>query len=340
VTLLHVEGLRKSFAANPVLRGVGLDVPAGAIVALLGSSGCGKTTLLRLVAGFEAADAGRITLGGRVLDEPGLHVPAEQRRIGYVPQEGTLFPHLTVAGNVGFGVPRAGRAARVAEVLRLTGLSELAGRYPHQISGGQQQRTALARALAPDPRLVLLDEPFNALDLDLRRSVCADVVAMLREAGATALLVTHDPQEAFASADLLAVMEKGAVSQFGTPAEIYNNPASLAVARLTGDVVLLPATRQGSAALTELGPVALHDTAAPGDSPALLMIRPEQLLPCAEGGILATVVGRDFRGDHWLVTASHRETMLRLKMPGDWDAPPGTPLRLAVHGRGILFPRD
>jgi iron(III) transport system ATP-binding protein len=183
MTELTVESITKSHGSQPVLHGIDLAVPSGAIVALLGASGCGKTTLLRLIAGFEAANSGRIALGDRLLEGPGVHVPAEQRRIGYVPQEGTLFPHLTVADNVAFGLSRAERrAGKAGEAIRLTGLDGLEARYPHQISGGQQQRTALARALAPGPGLILLDEPFNALELGLRRSVSADVVALLRAA--------------------------------------------------------------------------------------------------------------------------------------------------------------
>ena len=333
---LLVEGLRQSYGSQPVLRGVDLDVPAGAVMALLGSSGSGKTTLLRLIAGFEPAEAGTIAMAGRVLEAPGRHVPAERRHIGYVPQEGTLFPHLTVAGNVGFGLPRAERhGRRVSELLTLTGLQALGDRFPHQLSGGQQQRTALARALAPRPELVLLDEPFNALDLDLRRSVCADVIAALRHAGSTALLVTHDPQEGFASADLLAVMAEGVIVQSGDPSTIYRDPASPAVARLTGRAIFLDAVPQDGLAATILGALPLRPgrTAPAGRFQAFL--RPEQIVAAPPGqGVPAHIVARSFRGDHLLATVEVAGLALDLRLFG---TDPGAALWLTVVGSCLAF---
>jgi iron(III) transport system ATP-binding protein len=193
MTQLAVTGLTKAFGGRPVLTDVDLDVPEGSLTAILGPSGSGKTTLLRIIVGFEHADGGMVTLGGTVVDGPGAHVPAERRRIGYVPQEGCLFPHLTVAANVGFGLPRRDRRTQaIGDLLDAVGLAGLGGRYPHQLSGGQQQRVALARALAIKPSLVLLDEPFGSLDANLRASIRADVRRLLTEAGATAVLVTHD----------------------------------------------------------------------------------------------------------------------------------------------------
>jgi iron(III) transport system ATP-binding protein len=341
MSLLSVERLRKGFGGQPVLRDAALDLPAGAILALLGASGCGKTTLLRLIAGFEAADSGRITLDGRVLDDNGTHVPAERRHIGYVPQEGTLFPHLTVAGNVGFGLTRAERrSGRIEEALRLTGLAALADRYPHQISGGQQQRAALARALAPRPRLVLLDEPFNALDLDLRRTVCAEVIATLRAAGATALLVTHDPQEAFASADLLAVMEAGVIVQSGDPATAYHAPLTPAVARLTGETIFLDAEHRGGVAETALGPLAIRNPATAPAGPTTALLRPEQIMPAADGtGAPARVTGRQFRGDHTLVTADLGTLHLQFRA-GPGFCREQQVVHLGVAGACTLFPRE
>jgi len=332
MTELRVEQIRKSHGCNAVLHGVDLAVPSGAIVALLGASGCGKTTLLRLIAGFEAADAGTITLGPRQLEAPGVHIPAEQRRIGYVPQEGTLFPHLSVADNVAFGLTRAERRqGRSAEVIRLTGLDGLEQRFPHQISGGQQQRTALARALAPGPGLILLDEPFNALELGLRRSVSADVVALLRASGATAILVTHDPDEAFASADLVAVMRRGLIVQYAAPQELYRRPIDAEVARLTGHAILLEGVAKDGSAETPLGPVSLQPGAPEGA--IQVMLRPEQIT--VGGGVEARVLASVFRGDHALVTVALGDFGLDVRLSA-FD-PVGETVRLGVHGPGMGF---
>ena len=207
VSELVVRGLEKSFGSVRVLEELDLVVPAGRLAAVLGPSGCGKTTLLRIVAGFETADRGTVVLAGVQVAGPGVHLPPERRRVGVVPQEGALFPHLTVAGNVGFGLSRAQRrAGRIDELLGLVGLGGFGHRMPYEFSGGQQQRIALARALAPEPALVLLDEPFSALDTGLRAAVREDVRSALRAAGATAVLVTHDQEEALSMADLVAVM--------------------------------------------------------------------------------------------------------------------------------------
>jgi iron(III) transport system ATP-binding protein len=304
-----------------VLRGVDLDVPAQAVVAVLGPSGCGKTTLLRLIAGFEAADRGRIEMNGRVLDTPGAHVPAEKRHIGYVPQEGTLFPHLSVADNVGFGLDRAARrGGRIAEALALTGLAGLEKRYPHQISGGQQQRTALARALAPRPELILLDEPFAALDLALRRSVCADVVAVLRQNRATAILVTHDPQEAFTSADLVAVMRAGLIVQSADPATVYRQPADAETARLTGSAIFLDGTMRDGGVATALG-----------------VLTPYPGAPANPGeGSAAHLVSATFQGDHLLATVDVAGIAIDLRL-ASLEALPKT-LHLRVTGACMTYP--
>lgn len=281
---LSISDVQASYGGPPVLRGIDLDVPAGAIAAILGPSGCGKTTLLRVVAGFEHPRAGAIVLGDRVImriggSEPNTFVPPEKRRIGIVPQEGALFPHLSVWGNVAFGLPRSGRsrrqrAAEVAELLDLVGLSDLDDRMPDELSGGQQQRVALARALAPAPELILLDEPFNALDAGLRASVRADVRVALRAANVTTVLVTHDQEEALSSADLVAVMRAGRIVQMGSPAEIYRTPRTLSVATFVGAATVLPAVADGAYARTELGPLPLL-TQASGSGQ--VVVRPEQL---------------------------------------------------------------
>jgi iron(III) transport system ATP-binding protein len=335
MTSLSLRGVQKSHAGNRVLHGVDLDVPAGTVVALLGASGCGKTTLLRLIAGFEPAEAGRIVLGDRVLEAPGIHVPAERRQIGYVPQEGTLFPHLTVRDNVGFGLTRAERrGGRVGEMLQLTGLTGLEHRYPHQISGGQQQRTALARALAPGPGLVLLDEPFAALDHALRRSVCADVVSLLRATGTTAILVTHDPQEAFVSADRVAVMLRGGIGQFADPMTLYRRPADAEIARLTGATIFLPATHRDGLAETVLGRVKVQPDLRSGSGTVLL--RPEQITLAGPGtGVACRLLSSVFRGYHSGVTVLAGDTELEILLPG-WEQP-GDVLHLQIQGDSMFF---
>jgi iron(III) transport system ATP-binding protein len=244
VNAVSVSGLGKAFGATPVLDGLELEVPAGRFVAVLGASGCGKSTLLRVLAGFEAADRGVVTIGEAVVDDGVRRVPASRRRVGHVPQEGALFPHLDVHANIAFGLPRAERrrgAARVAELVDSLGLSGLERRRPHELSGGQQQRVALARALAPRPTVVLLDEPFSALDPDLRDRTRTDIRAALAALGTTTILVTHDQDEALSLADHVALLRDGRIAQAGTPQELYRTPADVETARFLGDANLLPA---------------------------------------------------------------------------------------------------
>ncbi|HZB32913.1 MAG TPA: ABC transporter ATP-binding protein [Streptosporangiaceae bacterium] len=282
MTELQITGLTKAYdPGSTVLCGLDLTVPSGSLAAVLGPSGCGKTTLLRIIAGFLRPDAGTVTVGGRVLSGPGIQLPPEQRRIGIVPQEGALFPHLSVARNVAFGLTdRAGRRQRTDELLDLVGLAGYGDRMPHELSGGQQQRVALARALAPRPALVLLDEPFNALDSALRADVRADVRAALRATGATALLVTHDQQEALSTADLVAVVRNGRIAQCGTPQDVYRHPMDSWIAGFVGDAILLPATAVNGTATTALGTVQLRTpSGTTADTPrqGTVLLRPEQL---------------------------------------------------------------
>jgi iron(III) transport system ATP-binding protein len=274
---LSVRGLTKAFGEGPVLAGLDLEVPTGSLTAVLGPSGCGKTTLLRLLAGFERADEGSVRLGERVLCDARTHLAPERREIGFVAQEGALFPNLDVAANVGFGLPRAQRRGeRVAELLELVGLAGMAERFPHQLSGGQQQRVALARALAPAPAVVLLDEPFDALDAGLRAQVRAEVRAALREAGATALLVTHDQEEALSLADVVAVMRDGRIVQSADPRTLYRDPVDAEVALFVGEAVLLNAGLRGDHAETALGRLPVRG--GPTDRQrGVAMLRPEQI---------------------------------------------------------------
>ncbi len=279
---LNISGLDKTFAATPVLRGINFTVSPGELVAILGASGSGKTTLLRLIAGFLRPDAGTIRLDGHLLAGNGQSLPPERRGIGYVAQEGALFPHLSVAENIVFGLPRAARKAKagVAELLELVGLpAHYAARAPQQLSGGEQQRVALARALAPKPRLLLLDEPFSALDAGLRAETRAAVASALRAANATAMLVTHDQPEALAMGSRVGVMQRGVLAQFSAPAELYRRPATPELAAFVGEAVFLPGEVLGNAAHTALGVLPLAAPVAAG--PTRVMLRPEQIRLCA-----------------------------------------------------------
>ena len=278
-TLLQVSGVIKSFGDHRVLKGLDLAVRPGGLAAVLGPSGCGKSTLLRVIAGFERPDAGRVRLADRLLDGGGVTVPAERRGITVVPQDGALFPHLTVAQNVAFGLPRRhrGRDRRVAEVLDLVGLADFADRHPHQLSGGQQQRTAVARAMAPAPSLVLLDEPFSALDAGLRAQLRADVRQALQADQATAVLVTHDQDEALSLADHVAVMADGIVVMAGTPQQVYLEPSSLSVARFVGELTELPGVAGDGVVRTALGVLPLRSDQGEAEGLGRVVVRPEQV---------------------------------------------------------------
>jgi len=296
---LRVAGLVKSFGATPVLRGVDLTVGAGALTALVGRSGCGKTTLLRIVAGFDRPDAGTVAIGGRTV----AGLPPERRRIGYVTQEGNLFPHLNVAANISFGLPWRERRDRhrVAALLELVGLDpRYARRPPHQLSGGEQQRVALARALAPGPDVVLLDEPFSALDAELRGSTRRAVSAALAATGTTTVLVTHDQAEALSLASRVAVLRDGVIVQEDTPTGLYLRPADPGVAAFVGDVVTLPAALKGDLAETALGRIPLT---RPAHGDGTVLVRPEQIeiTPAAAGYVDAVTGDVEFRGDDGLV---------------------------------------
>jgi len=344
VSELRIEGLHKSFGAARVLVGLDLVVPQGSLTAVLGPSGCGKTTLLRVVAGFERADAGRVLLGGREAAGPGRHLPPERRGVTVVPQEGALFPHLDVGANVAFGVPRRhpDRRRRVAEVLGLVGLADLADRWPAELSGGQQQRVAVARALAPDPEVVLLDEPFSALDTDLRTSVRQQVRDVLASAGATAVLVTHDQEEALGTADQVAVMHEGRFLQVGEPEQVYREPVDPLVARAVGEAFLLPASAGGAVATTVLGPVVLLPRDGVGPTPdgvsGHVLVRPEQLhlVPASEG-VPCSVRRVWFHGHDTtvrLVAPDGSELTCRTQGP----VPPGGRVGVRVVGEVVFLP--
>ena len=243
---VELRDIRAGFGGPLVLDGVDLTVPSGSIAAVLGPSGCGKTTLLRTIAGFHQPLDGQVLMDGQVVTSPRDCIRPDRRGVGIVPQEGALFPHLSVAGNVAFGLDsKRGSRERVEEMLELVGLSGFGRQMPQELSGGQQQRVALARALAPQPRIILLDEPFSSLDAGLRTELREDVVRVLRITGATAMLVTHDQAEAMSMADLVAVMQGGRIAQLGAPREVYARPATLDVALLLGDVIVLDPPSSG-----------------------------------------------------------------------------------------------
>ena len=309
--VVRAAGIRKSFGGVVALDGLDLEVRRGETVALLGPSGCGKTTLLRVIAGLERPDAGAVEIGGVAVEGPGRFVPPERRRIGMVFQDVALFPHLTVAENVGFGLrDDAGRDARVTELLELVGLPDVAGSRPHELSGGMQQRVALARALAPRPDVILLDEPFANLDLGLRTQLRGELRRVLEIAGASALFVTHDQAEALTLADRVAVMRRGVIDQVDTPERIYAVPATPFVATFVGVANLLQCTVADGSAETVLGAIRLIET-PDGLAHALVVVRPEHVdlepagAPGGAGragagtgheGVPARIVARRFAG--------------------------------------------
>ncbi len=301
-----LHGVAKSFGATRAVAGVDLELAGGELVSVLGPSGCGKTTLLRLIAGFEAPDAGTIVVGGRTVAGPGELVPPERRRIGMVFQDYALFPHLRVRDNVSFGLvrrPAAERERLTAGTLELIGLQHKGDRYPHELSGGERQRVALARALAPEPELVLLDEPFSSLDATLRADLRREVALILREAGATALLVTHDQEEALTLGDRVAVMRDGVLVQAGAPADVYARPADRWTAQFVGEVNVLAGVAEGASVQTEVGQLTL---AAPASGPVHVALRPEQMRLEAGHDPNAQVVDRDFRGHDVLYRLRHQ----------------------------------
>ena len=343
MTGLRIEGLRAGYRDAPdVLRDLTLRVEPGELVAVLGPSGSGKTTLVRVLAGLHAPSAGRLLID----DADITALPPERRAIGLVPQDGALFGTMNVAANIGYGVRglparRAAADPWVNELLRLVGLDGLGRRMPHELSGGQQQRVALARALAIRPRLVLLDEPFNALDATLRAQVRADVVATLRDAGVTALLITHDQDEALGLCDRVAVLHDGSMVQLGTPAEVYRRPADAWVAGFVGEAVLLNGVRRGGAVDTWLGPVATEGTALTADGgAALVMLRPEQLRVVGAERAPATGVvrGVEFHGHSALVRVLVEAAEVLVRIPGGQRVQVGDSVGLAASEPGHELP--
>jgi iron(III) transport system ATP-binding protein len=342
---VRLSALTKSFVGTPILRGVDLAVPSGALFAILGASGSGKTTILRLLSGFERADSGTIEIDGWQVSGPGVHLPPEKRQVGYVTQEGSLFPHLSVAANVVFGLPWRKRRDRfkAESLLETVGLpASYASRGPHELSGGEQQRVALARALAPQPKLVLLDEPFSALDASLRVETRQAVAAILHAAGATALLVTHDQSEALSMGNEVAVLRDGVLAQVAPPEVLYRWPADAALAQFVGEAALMPGVVAAGFATCALGRLELARSAP--DGPADVMVRPEQIRfasrarpGAAEGQVVAvTYYGHDARV---AVALDAGAEPVAARVAGHIAPERGARVWLSVEGPVMAYPR-
>ena len=329
---IEAKGLSKTFGDVAALAGFDIAVAEGQTLTLLGPSGCGKTTALRVIAGFERPDAGAVSVGGVAVAGPGVNVPPERRRVGMVFQDYALFPHMTVAANVSYGLIRRDRdhLTRVGEVLELVGLSGTEKRLPHELSGGQQQRVALARALAPRPAVILLDEPFSNLDASLRQRVRRELKEILQEARATALFVTHDQEEALSLSDLVAVMREGRVVQVATPPELYRMPSDPWVAGFLGDADFVAATAGNGQVETAVGTFATDH-----DGKVLVMFRPERVLVTPDTSGEGVVASREYFGHDQLVTIVLSDgSRIRSRLGPAPDLKPGE--RVAVKIEEVL----
>ena len=335
--VLKIENLDVGYGNGPVVRDLSMTLPRGAIGCLLGPSGCGKTTVLRTIAGFESAERGHITLHGQSVDRNGSFVPPEKRRTGMVFQDYALFPHLTVGENVAFGlkkIPARIKKERVRDLLHTVGLGDLGDSYPHELSGGQQQRVALARALAPEPEILLLDEPFSNLDVTLRESLVHEVRNIIKSTGATALLVTHNQSEAFAMADEIGVMSSGKLLQWGTAQEIYHRPACRQVAEFIGKGTFIKCQATGGSEVrTALGVIKgspVHPL-KPGDR-GIVLIRPEDIVHDDHSPFRTDISDRIYRGPNILYTLKldSGEEVLSL-VPSHHDHPEGEKLGIRVE---------
>lgn len=352
MAVLTLDNITHAFGAHPVLHDVSFSTGAGDLTCLLGPSGCGKTTLLRVAAGLERLQAGKITLGDRIIGNAraGIDLPPEIRGIGMMFQDYALFPHLTLYQNVLFGVP-AGRADRrdwARQALERTGLAALADSYPHMLSGGQQQRVALLRALAPEPRVLLLDEPFSGLDVTLRIRVREEILGFLKETGVTTVMVTHDPEEAMFMADRVLVMEEGRVLQSAAPSEIYFHPVNDYVAQLFGPINRFTATVAHGSVDTPAGSFpapSLRDGVE-----ALVLIRPEgvsltEVSPGTMRGCAMTVVSARLLGGSTSVRlrrhvdCAHQPAEIQARVPGVFLLEPGTTVAVKINPAQVfVFP--
>ncbi|MBO0139789.1 ABC transporter ATP-binding protein [Agrobacterium sp. Ap1] len=348
MSFVEIQRLRKNFGPVVALDGIDLTVERGSRTVVVGPSGCGKTTLLRLIAGFEVADAGRIVIGGDTLADGVSAMPAHKRNIGIVAQDGCLFPHLTVAGNIVFGMTEepSARQRRAAELMEMVGLERsMLVRRPDELSGGQQQRVALARALARKPRLMLLDEPFSALDTGLRAQTRKAIGNVLKEEGMATLLVTHDQAEALLFADQLAVMRGGILVQSGRPRDVYSRPIDPATAAFLGEAIVLPAEIADGYAHCVLGRLPLAASVAPARQ-VTIMLRPEQISVTEPGEracereIRGRVVEAGFRGstsDLRIVLRENENIVLNIEVPSSVDVIAGQEIALRVSGAAHVF---
>lgn len=338
-SIIGCYDLVRRYGDLTVIDGLTLEVAEGEFVALLGPSGCGKTTVLRLIAGFDQPDAGAIEIAGRRVADADIFVPPEHRRVGMVFQEYALFPHLTVAQNVAYGLARASRhdrERRVREVLALVGLSGLDDRMPAELSGGQQQRVALARALAPRPDVVLLDEPFSNLDAGLRTRLRVELRDILQRAGATTIFVTHDQEEALSLADRVAVLQDGRIAQISPPEELYRAPTTREIAAFVGEANFLPASAEGKYASCALGRLALLH---PVNGPVDVLIRPEWIVAQADPHGEAVVVRRMYFGhDQLMIVRTDGGFDLQVRLGPDQTFQRGERVRLAVNGPVVAYP--
>lgn len=338
--LLEIKDVSVSFGETRVLAGITLELESKQLLAVLGSSGAGKSTLLRLIAGFDAVTGGSISLDGTLLSSSDATVAPEKRSIGIVPQDSALFPHLNVRQNIGFGLAglsKEARDERVNELLRLIRMEQFAARMPEELSGGQVQRVALARALAPRPKLVLLDEPFSALDAELRQQLREEVRGVLKAEGATAVMVTHDQEEALSLADRVAVLRDGKVIQIGSPSEIYNSPADVGIATFLGESVLVDGTVSGGKILTDLGSLTPLNNVAEGAT-GVVAIRSENfyLQPNPSGD--SEVVGRVFFGHDALVEVQTPKLRIRARSNGPFAPEVGMRVTVWVRGAVNFYP--
>ena len=343
---LTMEGVRHSYGSRQVVHDLSLSIADGELLCLLGPSGCGKTTTLRIAAGLEEPSAGTVWVGDRVVAGRDTFIAPEQRGIGFLFQDYALFPHLTVLENVRFGMahlPKAEGVETAVAALKRVGMESYAGVYPHTLSGGQQQRVGLARALAPRPRLMLLDEPFSGLDKRLRDQVRDQTLHLLKDSGVSTLMVTHDPEEAMFMADTIALMRDGHVEQIGNPVELYCRPRTAFAARFFGEVNSLPARAAAGRVETPLG--TYEAPAGAADGPVEVLIRPEALrLEAVQDGddpaVAATVVESRMLGRsslvHLRIDAGGAALHLHSRMPGLFLPPPGEPLAV-VPDRSQIF---
>lgn len=337
MTLLSLSGIIKGFGQSQVLTGISLEVLDSELVAILGSSGAGKSTLLRLIAGFEKPDGGEIVFDGVVVAGQKF-VSAQKRQIGIVPQDGALFPHLSVYENIGFGLAKSeSKDQRIRQLLELTELTGLEKRMPQELSGGQMQRVALARALAPKPKLVLLDEPFSALDAELRERLRVDVRRIIRSEGVSAILVTHDQEEALSLADRVAVLREGRIIQVGTPTEIYNAPADVGIATFLGDSVLIEGKVENGKVTTDLGKLTALNQVSEGES-GVVAIRSENfyLQPNPTGD--SEVIGRVFFGHDAVVEVQTPTLRIKARSNGPFAPEVGMRVTLWVRGAVNFYP--